>query len=72
MTRKDYVALAEAFSAVQPRPGIGMTETAFVVNGGRDRWRGWEDAMRATADVLAADNPRFDRARFIKACQGEK
>ena len=53
MTRKDYVALAEALRVAGDmlNTGIGVHE-AYVV---------------AVADVLAADNPRFDRDRFYKA-----
>jgi hypothetical protein len=29
---------------------------------------GVDSAARAIADVLAADNPRFDRERFLTAC----
>ena len=29
---------------------------------------GWEDACKGLAHLLAQDNPRFDRARFLKAC----
>lgn|GEM_PF-6652059 len=29
----------------------------------------WIDCLREVADVLAADNPRFDRARFIAAAE---
>lgn len=28
-----------------------------------------DNLIRALADVLAADNPRFDRARFVEACE---
>ena len=37
-------------------------------------WRGadhvtFDDAVRVIAKVLAADNPRFDRERFMEACE---
>ena len=59
MTRKDYVAIAAALhrTGMASRIGKGM-------NG--------EQALRlAAADIaatMAADNPRFDRERFLKAC----
>jgi len=60
MTRKDYVALAEAIAGAFP---ITENSTPIIA---------WRLTMEAIADVLAADNPRFDRERFVKACQGEK
>lgn len=60
MTRKDYVAIAEAI------------EEGLKVNG---LGGGWSEAKGAIltvakeiANVLAADNKRFDRERFLKAC----
>jgi hypothetical protein len=29
----------------------------------------WRMSVASVADVLAADNPRFDRARFERACR---
>ena len=62
MTRKDYVALAEALQRVQP-----ITSSSFA----RPRST-WYRCVDSIADVLETDNPRFDRERFVKACQGEK
>lgn len=63
MTRKDYVAIAEAIYTTR--------ETLPIVTG---YWEAQLEAIgRATqlvADVFAEDNPRFDRARFIAACEG--
>lgn len=30
------------------------------------------DARERIADVMAADNPRFDRTRFLAACDGDR
>lgn len=63
MTRKDYVALAEALN------------TAYEQASTRPDWgweRTWEASVYAVADTLEQDNPRFDRERFVKACQGER
>jgi hypothetical protein len=54
MTRKDYVAIARAFAKLQPFDGNLFDQ--------------WADDVRGIADVLAADNPRFDRQRFLFAC----
>lgn len=53
MTRKDYVVIAEAIRKASQAPGYAE-RNAFVAH--------------AIADALAADNPRFDRARFLSAC----
>jgi hypothetical protein len=61
MTRKDYVALAEV---LKQTPGYcaqnfsHSLRTVQVVSIIADR----------LADYCAADNPAFDRARFLKAC----
>ena len=57
MTRKDYEAIAAAIKEVVDS----------------NRWfkgnlSGTQDTAKAVANVMAADNPRFDRARFLKAC----
>ncbi|MDE2101169.1 MAG: hypothetical protein KGL39_28230 [Patescibacteria group bacterium] len=60
MTRKDYVKLAAALHAERP---IGVVKT--------DAERGivdmFELVSKRIADVLAEDNPRFNRERFLEA-----
>lgn len=63
MTRKDYVALAEALR--EARVDIQCKEPAEHVSTLKD---GVSYAADHIADALAADNPRFDRTRFLKAC----
>ena len=60
MTRKDYVRFAAmlkdqliACDTLRMR-GVKRNRIISVIN--------------ATADIFAADNPRFDRSRFLKAC----
>jgi hypothetical protein len=59
MTRKDYVAIAASIHRTGMAMNIGKKGTA-------------ESALRLAAIDIAAtmanDNPRFDRARFLKAC----
>jgi hypothetical protein len=62
MSRKDYIAIAAAIIRTDPPARQTMD----------DYERGYFDAVLVTArniaDVMQADNPRFDRALFLKAC----
>ena len=57
MTRKDYRALAAGFASTEPPPAAEWHRHQ------------WETDIQGIARVLAADNPRFDRERFIDACE---
>ena len=59
MTRKDYILIARALR--ESRPGIGYERNLLA----------WEGTCIRMADALAADNPRFDRERFMRACRGQ-
>jgi len=61
MTRKDYIAIAEVIRQAGPASGM-PTDWKTGCNSAR------EYIARNLAYSLAADNPRFDRARFLKAC----
>ena len=58
MTRKDYELIAAA--------------TRDALHSARpwseDKEEGIRLTARSIADALAADNPRFDRSRFLAAC----
>lgn len=56
MSKKDFQAVAAAF----------FTHKAIW---GEPAGEAWRRCVLAIADVLAASNPRFDRARFIEACE---
>jgi len=56
VTRKDYVLLAQALNAALDR----LTGPSEEIDGIRY-------AAMSIAAALAAENPRFDRARFLKA-----
>lgn len=62
MTKKDYVRLAEAMRFAKP---------SDLVDWPNARMTQWTDDLEAIADALAADNGRFDRERFERACKGE-
>jgi hypothetical protein len=56
MSRRDYIAIAAALAVVRP-------ESAAP-----DAWAQWHADCNTVANVLAAGNARFDRARFLAAC----
>jgi hypothetical protein len=62
MTRKHYIVLADAL-------GDAIRQQAELFPAGSDALggavNGVEDASIKIANALAADNPRFDRARFF-------
>ena len=64
MTRKDYVKLADAFA--RSRPDMGEAGSAD-----RYAYEVWYHAYELVADVLEADNPRFDRLRFAYAAAAD-
>jgi hypothetical protein len=59
MSRKDYVAIANAI--------VGQVKSLQLA----DNWDGIDavcEVTKAIADVLGADNDRFDRDKFVTAC----
>lgn len=62
MTRKDYIKIARAIANTPDGYAWRLEEQKTAVS----------IALRGLtyqiADILAEDNPRFDRARFVEAC----
>lgn len=58
MSKKDYQAIARILYVNDPARGIVVDPA--------DTWR---SIVEGLADVLQADNERFDRARFVEACE---
>lgn len=58
MTRKDYVIIAAAIAKAREE----------TYNHGSDAWYAVDVVAGQVADALAADNSRFDKARFVEAC----
>ena len=67
MTRKDYVAIAEA---IAPTVRHGLSGTIEDRSYAEGHLAAAGSIRGAIADVLAKDNPRFDRQRFYNACEG--
>lgn len=69
MTRKDYVLIAEVLAQMSR----DIASTAFENDTAKAILTGERLATHAIAhrlaDQLRQDNPRFDRQRFIDACQ---
>lgn len=63
MPRKDYVALANAFA--ESRPFVAKRSTAIQ----RAQYAIWHTTRAEIMRALSADNPRFDRERFISATE---
>ncbi len=64
MTRKHFTELARALYSIRPSLGIGTKKEAII------RFESWFEAVGAVADTCESANPRFDRGRFIAACEG--
>jgi hypothetical protein len=59
MSHKDYVLLANALMKATP-----------LARDGEAAMRTWALTVQRIAGALSDDNPRFDRAKFIKASEG--
>lgn len=62
MTRKDYIAIAAVFA--QKRAEIRSDDRSFALGAKSENFA----IACSLADVLAADNPRFNRTTFLLAC----
>lgn len=58
ISAKDMVVIAAALNCTKPTNGAGIPMSQ------------WERDCLVIADTLECLNPRFDRARFLAACQG--
>lgn len=62
MSKKDYQAIAGAFYATRVFEDASRKHADAM----KAQWRA---SVEFVAEALAADNPRFDRARFLEACE---
>ena len=63
MTRKDYEKLAAALAKTRPERGSYSDPSAEFAQ--------WVTTRNAVTHALSADNPRFDRGRFLVATEAE-
>ena len=63
MTKRNFEALADGLAKIRPERPDGQGREEHIV------WGQWLLCRDALADVCAAANPRFDREKFIKACE---
>lgn len=75
MTRKDYIAIAEALRyarghamAADGAPKEGLSRARIITN----ELIGVMAAAEYIANAMQADNPRFDRKHFLAVVRGEK
>jgi hypothetical protein len=71
MTQKDYKKIAEVLREERPERQQDHKDFAILQwsNGARDEW---ETIIIRMARMLAADNPRFDKKKFLAACHKEE
>lgn len=69
MSKKDYQAIARAiYETRQAVPAFSQT-TDVMACGVWTRDTPHNELVSRIAGVLACDSPRFDRARFVEACE---
>ena len=72
MSKKDFVALANTMRALQPNMGIlqGLsTPQAHAAKDGQQTQ--WKLTVEALADYCSAQNPRFNRRRWLDYIVGK-
>jgi hypothetical protein len=70
MTRKDYVAIAAALARTRPDPQVSPDGQNTFFDGIKGRQ--WAVTRDAIIGALQADNPRFDRVRFVRATEADR
>ncbi len=68
MTRKDYVAIAKIIAETASAPDLRNSTSSLSKQWAAGCDAACERVASHFADYAAADNARFDRARFLAAC----
>jgi hypothetical protein len=68
MTRKDFELIARAVRDARPIAKLESLTSQAARNGVIGANSALDQVARNLADELQSTNPRFDRARFIEAC----
>ena len=66
MTKKDFGALASAFIRTKPLFIGDMDSMAFLHHS--LEYNMWKDCVIAVMEACIADNPKFDKGKFMTAC----
>lgn len=74
MSKKDYEVIAKALynHRTDYRERANQSHDPEVTERFVGGLWAWREIRNAIADALAQDSPRFDRARFIEACETGK
>lgn len=73
MSRKDYIAIAEIIRQARYTYKYTGVRTAVTDAVGIVQFNaGLDKAVLALVEVLEADNPRFNKALFLSACEYAK
>lgn len=67
LSRKDYEDVAGALVEARPEGWAAQSGSHYVRGYGEGESDAIDCVAGKLADVFAADNPRFDRARFLRA-----
>tara|TARA_A100000172_G_C3002969_1_gene96964 strand:- start:308 stop:541 length:234 start_codon:yes stop_codon:yes gene_type:complete len=70
MTRKDYIKIAKTIS--DSTKTVSYSELESQQNGQQYFVLDWFNFTNSLADILQADNPNFNKGRFIDACSQNK
>ncbi len=71
VTKRTFAAIAEKFRLSKPYVPEGADADALTAQECRARCAKaaqWSNDVVVVADAFAAENPRFDRIRFYRAC----
>lgn len=72
MSKKDYQMIARAIYESRVKTDPGWTRDGVTLARNSGACAALNDVVASLSDALATDNPRFDRARFIEACETGK